>query len=158
VCVLQALAEFAGVSVAEASASLHAAGGELADALQQQLLRVPVREEVLLELVHEYCVTRGLPTPPVPPREHAAAPPVLGLDVYKRADEPADAAAAAAPAGAAPPARSMPGPSHWTLRAAMALRALACAPPPTPLVCGFASGSAAVQTASSHTSAAQARA
>lgn len=33
-------------------------------ALQQQLLRVPVREEVLLDMVQEYCVLRGLPTPP----------------------------------------------------------------------------------------------
>jgi hypothetical protein len=64
--VVQALAEFAGIPMSEAEAALTASRGEMGAALQQQLLRVPVREEVLLEMVHEYCTLRGLPTPPKP--------------------------------------------------------------------------------------------
>lgn len=74
---LQALAEFAGVLVPEAAAAMAASSGAMAPALQQQLLRVPVREEALLELVHEYCELRGLPTPPKPPVAAADLPGVI---------------------------------------------------------------------------------
>ncbi|NJR42356.1 MAG: hypothetical protein HC767_06535 [Akkermansiaceae bacterium] len=70
---MQALAEFAGVLVPEATTALEASGGELGPALQQQLLRVPVREEALLDMVHEYCTLRGLPTPPKSPVSDIAA-------------------------------------------------------------------------------------
>lgn len=70
---LQALAEFAGVLVPEAVTAMAASGGEMSPALQQQLLRVPVREELLLEVVHEYCTLRGLLTPPKPPATDIAA-------------------------------------------------------------------------------------
>jgi hypothetical protein len=59
--------------VPEAEAAIAASNGELGPALQQQLLRVPVREEVLLDMVHEYCTLRGLPTPPKPPASDIAA-------------------------------------------------------------------------------------
>lgn len=74
---VQALAEFAGVLVPEAAAAVSASCGEMEPALQQQLLRVPVREEVLMELVHEYCELRGLPTPPKPPDTAADHPGVI---------------------------------------------------------------------------------